>query len=192
MTEENQTQQDNAGQPGTDVTNTGATTNNDIGAGTPGEGAVSNAVSSSASDTPSSADPAQPGASTAVDPVDPQAGEAGNGTGIANSGLTNVSSESGSVSGQSPATSDSALTPAAASSSSASGDDLGNVDASSAAAAATTSTGTAESWEPPAPVAVDEHPAKPHLSALRRKIESGEAIIMADLLALIHRIEEAL
>ncbi|WP_213768990.1 hypothetical protein [Caballeronia sp. dw_19] len=36
------------------------------------------------------------------------------------------------------------------------------------------------------------HPAVSHLAALRNKIESGEAIIMADLLRMIHAIEESL
>jgi hypothetical protein len=67
------------------------------------------------------------------------------------------------------------------------GSDAGNVLAGGAPLAGITSDSTEALDEP-----TDDHPAKPHLAALRRKIESGEAIIMADLLRLIHAIEETL
>jgi len=66
----------------------------------------------------------------------------------------------------------------------AAGGDAGNVLAGGAPLVGITSTSIDES--------TDYHPAKPHLSALRRKIESGEAILMSDLLRLIHAIEETL
>lgn len=37
-----------------------------------------------------------------------------------------------------------------------------------------------------------EHPAKPHLSALLTKLESGEAIVLADLHAKLRAVVEAL
>lgn len=67
------------------------------------------------------------------------------------------------------------------------GTDAGNVLAGGAPLAGITSDSTEALDEP-----TDDHPAKPRLAALRRKIESGEAIIMADLLRLIHAIEETL
>jgi hypothetical protein len=67
------------------------------------------------------------------------------------------------------------------------GADAGNVLAGGVQLAGITSDSTEHLDE-----ATDDHPAKPHLTALRRKIESGEAIVMADLLRLIRAIEETL
>ncbi|WP_186187901.1 hypothetical protein [Burkholderia gladioli] len=37
-----------------------------------------------------------------------------------------------------------------------------------------------------------EHPAKPHIRGFLRKIEAGEAIVLADVEAVLRRLEEAL
>jgi hypothetical protein len=67
------------------------------------------------------------------------------------------------------------------------GADAGNVLAGGVQLAGITSDSTEHLDE-----ATNDHPAKPHLTALRRKIESGEAIVMSELIRLIHAIEETL
>jgi hypothetical protein len=57
--------------------------------------------------------------------------------------------------------------------------DAGNVPAGGALPAATTSDST-------------DHPAMPHINALRLKLLSGEAMVLGALLAILDRIEEAL
>lgn len=133
---------------------------------------ASPAVETSGSDIASSAPSASQDAGIEDTAQGSQVGEAGN----VQAPTASSVADSGSIEAVTQKTS-SASSPVAAGV----GDDSGNVQAGGVLPVATTSDSTAE-----------PHPAKSHLAALRNKIESGEAIIMADLLRLIQNIEESL
>lgn len=165
----------------------------------PGEGVVLPAASSPASDTASSASNALPVGGTADTAADSSLLAAGKAeaavipapvvastSGGVVGGLLPVAPlpvvEQGNVDAAGAATASSGSA-ASATDANAVGDNSGNVPAGGVLPADTTSQSTDDE---------DRHPAVPHLRALRNKIESGEAIIMADLLNLLHRIEESL